>query len=201
MKRPKRTNIRTQALIVGGVPRQFVHTKLEDFKTFGDKDLKRVKDFIADYLVSINEQKPLRKYRGICFFGSNGTGKTMLSSIILREAYLNRFTFKRVTFLNYIKTYTASWNKPHENEIEDETAIKAVDFLVLEEIGKEIDSKINSSVLEDLLRYREDNCLPTIICTNLSPEDLFGRYGNSIASLIKGNAIPVKIADADRRCT
>lgn len=201
MKRPKRTNIRTMALTVGGIPRQFVETKLDDFSTFGSKDLIEVKDFISRYLYDINEQCPLRNYKGICFFGSNGTGKTMLSSIILREAYLNRFTFKRVTFLEYIKYYTASWNNPHDNEVETETAIKSVDFLVLEEVGKEIDSKINSSVLEDLLRYREDHCLPTIICTNLVPEELFNRYGNSIASLIKGNTTPIKLATVDRRCS
>lgn len=202
MKRPKRTVIRPQALTVGGIPRKFIDTSINDFCNYGRKDLKKVKDFVVEYLEAINQQMPLKKYKGICFFGSNGTGKTMLSSIILKEAYINRFTFNRVTFLNYIKTYTASWNKPNENEIEDETAIKAVDFLCIEEIGKEIDSKINVSILEDLLRYREDNCLPTIICTNLSPDDLSERYGKSIMSLIKGNTVPVQIADVDRRsCT
>lgn len=197
--RPKRTNLNSEALSIGGIPRQFHSTGLKDFKTFDNKNLEEVKGYVANYLSLIDEQKPLKNYKGICFFGSNGTGKTMLSSIILKRAYINRFTFKRITFLDYIKTYTASWNKPYDNEVEDETSLKAIEFLVIEEIGKEIETKVNTSILEDLLRYREDHCLPTIICTNLSPENLFERYGNSIVSLIKGNTFPIKIADEDRR--
>ena len=70
---------------------------------------------------------------------------------------------------------------------------------MLEEVGKEIDSKITKPILEDLLRYREEKGLVTIICTNLTIKDLEDLYGASIMSLIKGNMTPIKITGKDRR--
>lgn len=85
------------------------------------------------------------------------------------------------------------------NEEEFYNRFKAVDFLVLEEIGKELDTKVVRPILEDLLRYREDNGMVTIFCTNLSPVKVKEIYGASIFSLIKGNSYPVLIDERDRR--
>ena len=65
--------------------------------------------------------------------------------------------------------------------------------------GKEVDSKASAPILEDLLRYREDNGLVTVICTNLSPKDIENRYGVSVSSLLKGNMTPIKIEGVDKR--
>ena len=70
---------------------------------------------------------------------------------------------------------------------------------IQEEVGKEVDSKASAPILEDLLRYREDNGLVTILCTNLSPKDLEKRYGVSVASLLKGNMTPIRIEGIDKR--
>ena len=76
---------------------------------------------------------------------------------------------------------------------------KAVEFLVIEEIGKEIDSKVAAPILEDCLRYREDHGLVTIICTNLDIREMKDRYGMSSYSLMQGNMTPVLIEGKDKR--
>ena len=70
---------------------------------------------------------------------------------------------------------------------------------VLEEIGKEIDSKVTAPILEDLLRYREDNGLVTIICTNSDVKSLTARYGESIMSLIAGATTRITLTGTDFR--
>ena len=67
-------------------------------------------------------------------------------------------------------------------------------------VGKTfIGSMIAAPILEDLLRYREDKHLPTIVCTNLDIDTVEERYGYSIVSLIKGNMTPILIEGEDKR--
>ena len=128
----------------------------------------------------------------------------MLASIILKNAYIYRYTIRRCTYSEYITEHTKLWsaNSLYEKEYLEEyfyQKYKSVDFLVIEEIGKEIDTKLSLPILEDCLRYREDKGLVTIICTNLSISILKEKYGESIISLIQGNTIPIKIESIDRR--
>ena len=201
MKRPVRKSLNPKSLSIIGIPKSFISYSIEDFVAKVDK-LKDVKSFIGDYIDNIDSNFDNNK--GLFLCGSNGVGKTMLSCIILKEAYRHRYTARRTTFVEYIDKYTRVWsskNSDEKEQFEDElyTYYKAVEFLVLEEIGKEIDSKVAAPILEDLLRYREDNGLVTILCTNLNPEMISDRYGESCMSLLKGNTIPLTIESKDKR--
>lgn len=203
MRRPNRKYLSVESLNLIGIPKKFHTSTIEDFKTYGSSDLEKVQDYIARYISHLN-WKSLDEIEGLCLFGSNGVGKTLLSCIIAKEAYRHRYTTRRVTFVDYMSRYTLVWSARsiEEKELAEDDLYnnyKAVEFLVLEEIGKEVDSKASAPILEDLLRYREDNGLVTIICTNLSPKDLESRYGASVASLMKGNMTPIKIEGVDKR--
>ena len=199
--RPLRTTLNSTSLVMMGVPKRFCDSTIEDFNTFGKKSLSSVKEFISDYIANITYN--IENSRGICFIGSNGVGKSLLSCIILKEMYKHRYSCRRVTFSSYISAYTESWgaNKSEKDVIESELyeKYKGVEFLVLEEIGKEIDSKIAKPILEDLLRYREEHGLVTIICTNLTPVTLKELYGASVCSLINGNMTVIVIDSEDKR--
>lgn len=201
--RPRRKYLSVNSLSLIGIPKKFHETALSDFETGGNKDLCNVKDFIKGYLTSLSV-KPLSSMGGICFFGSNGVGKTMLSCIVAKEAYACRYSVRRVTFIDYMGVYTRMWGAKSLDEkeaAEDElyTGYKAIEVLVLEEVGKEVDSKASAPILEDLLRYREDKGLVTILCFNLSLKDIQTRYGASISSLLQGNTTPIKLVGVDKR--
>lgn len=199
--RPLRTTLNPESLVLMGVSRSFARVSLRDFNTFGRKSLCDVKDFVQEYIDDLPQN--MLQGNGICFMGSNGVGKSMLSCIILKEAYRHRYSCRRVTFSAYIGAYTESWgaNKTERDELERTLLekYKGVEFLVLEEIGKEIDSKIAKPILEDLLRYREEHGLVTLICTNLTPDTLKDLYGNSVCSLINGNTTVITIDGKDQR--
>ena len=192
--RPKRTKISKKNLVNCGVPSRLHDLYLEDLE---------VEDKIKQYVLRYTEHldKVYKEGKGIYFFGNNGVGKTTLACMILKECYTYRYTCKRITFMDYVSLYTRAWGDSEaKQEVEEEiNKIKSREFLCLEEIGKENDTKVAVNVLEDLLRYREDNSLPTIICTNLNPKVIKERYGNSIYSLMKGNCVPIKVTGEDKR--
>lgn len=105
--RPLREEISEHSLVLMGVPKKFCNNTLDDFNTYDDKVLRKVKEFVADYIDNIESNIEFNK--GIFFIGSNGVGKSMLSCIILKEAYRHRYSCRRVTFSNYIDAYTKSW--------------------------------------------------------------------------------------------
>ena len=201
MGRPLRKTLNSKSLSLIGIPKKFHNITIEDFEAF-DEELLDVKTYVEEYISDIPTR--FNQNRGLLFFGSNGVGKTMLASIIAKECYRNRYSVRRVTFMEYVSQYTRAWGAKTPEEKETQESLfydnfKGVEFLVLEEVGKEIESNINVSILEDCLRYREDKGLVTIICTNLSGKNLFERYGASIESLIKGNFTPIKVVGKDRR--
>lgn len=203
-KRPVRTVVSEDSLKLIGIPKSFRGNTLKDFDVKGKSELKKVKGLVQAYIEDLDSN--FENNKGLFLYGSNGVGKTMLSSIILKEAYRHRYTSRRSTFVEYVDKYTKVWNAKSAEEkatLEDElyTYYKAVEFLVLEEVGKEIDSKVSAPILEDLLRYREDNGLVTIVCTNLNIPLMTERYGESCISLLKGNTTPVMIECEDKRAT
>lgn len=203
-KRPVRTVVSEDSLKLIGIPKSFRGNTLKDFDVKGKSELKKVKGLVQAYIEDLDNN--FENNKGLFLYGSNGVGKTMLSSIILKEAYRHRYTSRRSTFVEYVDKYTKVWNAKSAEEkatLEDElyTYYKAVEFLVLEEVGKEIDSKVSAPILEDLLRYREDNGLVTIVCTNLNIPLMTERYGESCISLLKGNTTPVMIECEDKRAT
>lgn len=202
MKRPIRDSLSPVNLSRRGVPKRFHELTMNDFQDYGILELKQVKILIKKYIEEIDEN--FKNNKGLFLYGSNGVGKTLLASILVKESYRHRYTSKRCTFQEYLNEYTKVWNAKTIEEREEIEALfyhnfKAVEFLALEEIGKELDNKLSPVVLEDLLRYREDNGLPTIICTNLTPKTVVEKYGSSIGSLIKGNMTPILIVGEDRR--
>ena len=199
--RPIRDSVSDGSLIMMGVPKRFTKKTLKDFNDYGKKSLKSVKSFVAEYISHIDEN--IEDNKGILFVGSNGVGKSLLSCIILKEAYIHRYSCRRVTFSAYISAYTESWGagKGERDVIEQDLLdkYKGVEFLVLEEIGKEIDSKIAKPILEDLLRYREEHGLVTVVCSNLNTDTIKDIYGNSVLSLLRGSMTRIIIDSEDKR--
>ena len=201
-ERPMRKSLAPKNLISRGIPKHLIEVSVNDLDDFGSEERRKFVDFMTNYLNNINSV--FQNNQGLFLFGSNGVGKSFCSCLIVKMAYAYRYTSRRCTFMEYISEYTRLWNIKNAEEKEEAEGLffhkyKAVEFLVLEEIGKELDTKLAPTVLEDLLRYREERGLVTIICTNLEPKDVIERYGNSVGSLIKGNFTPIRIVGSDKR--
>ena len=80
--RPMRSFVSESSLIIMGVPKHFCGKSLEDFHTYNSEGLEKVKKFVQEYIDNLYDN--FEENRGIFFCGSNGVGKSMLSSIILK---------------------------------------------------------------------------------------------------------------------
>lgn len=202
MSRPIRTFLSKETMLnVIGIPLRFLNKTLDDFET-PTENFKIIKDMVTEYCKDIDNNFKLGK--GFYFYGCNGTGKTMLASLILKEAYKHRYSCKMITFYEYIQKVLQVWNAKGDRKDELleilRTNVESAEFLVIEELGKELESKIDiDAILENILRYRENRCYPTIITTNLDITGISEIYNNSIYSLIRGNNLLVEFNYPDQR--
>ena len=94
-KVPIRTTVSARNLLYRGVPRHYIGATLSDYDL--DEDIKKL---FYNYLTNI--ELMYRDNVGLILFGANGNGKTWLSSLIVKESYIYRFTSFLVTLQNYI---------------------------------------------------------------------------------------------------
>lgn len=194
-KRPVRTTLSVKNLMYRGVPREYIHADLDEYPI--EENIRELFARYMDYLDEMFEDKI-----NLILYGSNGSGKTYLSSLVVKEAYRKRYTSFRVTLKSFIDMHF----KRDKDELIAEKLSEIInsEFLVIDEVGKETfdKSQFNITVFEELLRERDTQGKPTIICTNLPLEGrggLYEQYGKSIQSLIDGNFLKVKFESEDNR--
>ena len=74
-----------------------------------------------------------------------------------------------------------------------------VDLLVLDDLGAERRTDWTADRISAVLVSRYDDCLPTIVTSNLAPERLEETVGARIWSRLWDGALRVKVAGSDRR--
>ncbi|HEY4831150.1 MAG TPA: hypothetical protein VIH61_01115 [Waddliaceae bacterium] len=126
---------------------------------------------------------------GLYIFGEqNGIGKTSLAILFLKYILLEtQFSclfapFKDVVLL--INHFVNIYSPVIENKI---NYIKNVDFLVLDDLGKEVDynkGALGSVALDSIMRYRVSYKKPTIITSNAALEVTRGIYGDHNFSIL-----------------
>lgn len=195
VKRPLRRNISSQNLTYRGVPREFHDAHIEEYDI--DQDFKTLFKRYMDNLEIMFDDKV-----NLVLYGANGAGKSYLSSLVIKEAYVKRYTSFRTTLQNYIDL---QFKKSEEGITETIRKIENAEFLVIDEVGKETFAKnqFNIIKLEELMRQRDTIGRPTIICTNLplvGDGGLYEQYGGSIKDLVAGNFVQVEFTgDSNRR--
>jgi len=138
---------------------------------------------------------------GALFLGDNDTGKTGAAAVILKEARRRGFTCLFIRAQDYRSSVI-------DKERFDETAsikqrCSAVDFLVLDDLGKEGGDEISSSggserMFEDLIRDRCSNRKVTIITTNSSKQKMLSRYARSMLDVVGETFAIVPFEGSDR---
>lgn len=195
---PMRDTLSRRNLVLKGIPAEYIDATVDDFVENDD-----TKDLIARYIDNMHDMYEDRVC--LAFYGANGTGKTYLSSIIIKEAYRRRYNSHMTTLAHYMDL---CFNPKKTPEIHEELkCISDAEFLVLDEVGKENFTKTQSNVnlLEELLRQSVVKGQVVIICSNLPLEDvggvegLYSLYGNSVKSLIEGDFVKLEFNLKDYR--
>lgn len=143
---------------------------------------------------------------GLIYHGTNGRGKTFLSTLILKEALKKKYSAYIITVSELMKTIKGTFDRNYERAEENKEMydkIRDVDFLVLDNMNSEYCPKNNAdfniSEFDVLFRYRARECMPTIITSNYSEEEFKENYGKSIESLLSGKNKYVNVGGEDFR--
>lgn len=165
----------------------------------GAKALDAAKQFVAefsDHYISPDRAKnadlPENREnigKGLLFFGPNGTRKSTLAAMVLTEVqYLSHeYSVYYIRFSDYKKAVTGGFSRDESDVAWARQIMNLVNtstLLVLDDVGQEhrTATGYTESLLHELLRIRYEAALPTIVTTNLSPEDLHLSYGDSLDS-------------------
>lgn len=147
--------------------------------------MKKLINFSKNYCDEIGNNKS-----GLFFFGKSGVGKTYLSTAMLNYAvelgYISYFV-KSSDFFDLNNSYNYSFYREKLELKEKIDFIKNVDFLVIDDLGsEEPHTKHNNSFLSNILDYRSENNLSTVINSNYNEYDLAEIYDTRISSRIRG---------------
>ena len=141
---------------------------------------------------------------GLIFYGTAGTGKTSLGTLLLRGLLAQGFDGYFTTFSEMIDTYTGGWNDKDE-KVWFHKRIKNAQVLVMDDVGKEYQGRkasgLPESTFDEVLRHRVAASTPTIITTNLSMTRLQEGYGGGVMSLLRERSSTYEFTGSDFRDT
>lgn len=176
-----------EATAAANVPAKFWQAKVADFGV-GQEHNPVVQDLKEKWSKLIFQvENTVRNIPLIIVSGANGTGKTMLSSILLKAAATQGISAQYILFNQLISLYYSR----EDNREEILERLHACDLLVIDEFGKEY-TKTNQLgevdttsaianyakfVAENTLKTRSDAALTTVIVTNDSIDELKAKYG------------------------
>jgi len=140
---------------------------------------------------------------GLYLYGPNGTGKTMIGSLVLKIMMSRGYSGYMTTFIDLIEGKKAGFDDAEAKEW-FVRQVRNSDFLLIDDPGKEQTSGerqigFQTSLLDEVVRYRSGMQLPTIITANYSTDVFRQRYGESISSLLAEGQVPVAFYGQDYR--
>lgn len=181
-------------LASANIPVDFWFRNIKNF--YGDENLKKV---VIDYIENINE-----KYdEGLTyvFVGERGRGKTFSSCSILKQALLPKNNYFSIYF-----TLSDIINNIVNLKSDIIQLSKFYDFVVIDEVDKRFfptsaSMELYGNKLENILRNRMQNRLPTIICSNSADlNQIFeGEFKKSFDSLFSQFATIIPVTGKDAR--
>jgi DNA replication protein DnaC len=177
-----------------GLPTNYRDKTFDNFEIgMNEKAISRIKEYLKN--------KEWRDGKGLYITGMVGCGKTHLAAAIVHElAKQNVYTlFVFVPdFLDELRSTYDEKNQDEEREDPFELAKRST-VLVLDDLGTEKVTEWANEKLLQLINYRWNYALATIITSNYKMKDLSERLGQRIYSRIKGMCEEIIINGEDRR--
>jgi DNA replication protein DnaC len=183
-------NIRTS-----GLPKAYMNKTFDNYDAgINIKAIERIKQYLKN--------KEWRDGYGLFITGPVGCGKTHIASAIVHELAKENIYTLFVFVPDFLDEIRASYHEDEEDGYDRENPFelaKQSTVLVLDDLGTEKITEWAREKLLQLINYRMNNKLATIITTNLSMNDISERLGERIQSRLKLMCEEIKIMGKDKR--
>ena len=124
----------------------------------------------------------------LLLIGTTGTGKTHVSTAIARAIISRGFDVLYDTVQNIVSEFENDRFHSGYGEVERRSdKYMECDLLILDDLGTEFVNQFTVSCLYNLINTRQNRGKSTIISTNLSSDELAGKYDGRIYSRIIGS--------------
>ena len=156
------------------------------------KRMESVLNYCKAYAADFSRRSP-----SLLLYGKTGLGKTHLSLAIAGNAVEEGYGVIYSSAQNlFNKLEKDKFGKADANT---EEAILDCDLLIIDDLGAEFTTQFTVSALYNIVNSRELESKPTIISTNLMPEQLTKDYVERIASRILSNYVMLYFDGSDIR--
>lgn len=189
-------------LLDWGMPRKFLDDSKWNMELLSDKPFyKSVLNYINNF------EEKYENGSGMFLTGPHGRGKSTIECVIGKHVsrILNPETFKSkqnytVAFSIYDDIVKLQFDKTKSEQLK--TFLYKSNLLILDNVGNEIgknDRQFSQRLLEMILRKRDNDCLPTIISSNYSLNEIEQEYNKDVRDFIEGNSEIVYVSGDNHR--
>lgn len=153
-----------------GIDKKFRWKNISDFKVTNNRLAAEAHKAAYEIITSFPDVK-----KGLYLWGNPGTGKTLLSTIILTElirhyAVKGRFIKISRNFFNLLRSTFVEGSQQYGQSSRIEKELATVDVLVIDDFGVQRDSAWEQETLYNLIDARYEGEKFTIITSNNNPE-------------------------------
>lgn len=188
-----------QYLMYCGIKRKWLSKSLEGYAN--DTEARSV---VEQYLK--NADDALKKGVGLYLWGSNGTGKTHLMNCAFMELINKGYKVRVYSMDEIVDKFTSSWYSDGEKYDLNNT-LRNIDFLAIDEFGKNVDKDGNpvylpdlvKRVMESVIRFRVQMNKPIWFASNTDPKYVKEVFSEDTASLLREAVVPVCVKGGDYR--
>lgn len=167
-------------LLNSGIGYYYQHRAWEDLHAAPQQALEQVLEYLDHATAAIAAGRGLTLWSQ-----STGTGKTLTAVLALKSVLAIGQDGYFVQFNDMIDHSTDGWRNPDERKWFNRKIRKA-GVLVIDDVGRENPGRSNvvESMFDSVIRDRVNSGRPTIITTNLNPDQMHQGYGGNILSLL-----------------
>ena len=182
-----------------GIKTSWHEKSLDDF-TNDNEALSVVNKYLDD------SRKMLQDGIGLYLWGSNGTGKSLLMNSSFKELILKGQKVRIYSMDEIVDKFTSSWYSD-EDKKELDNVLRNIDFLGVDEFGKNVDKDGNpiylpelvKRVMESVIRFRVQMHKPIWFASNTDPKFVKDVFSEDVASLLREAVVPVCVRGGDFR--
>ena len=172
---------------------------LEDFTNDADA-LSQVRKYLE------NSRNAAKEGLGLYLWGSNGTGKSHLMNCTFKVLIKRGFNVRIYSMDEIVDKFTSSWYSDTD-KAELNKVLRSIDFLGIDEFGKNVDKDGNpiylpdlvKRVMESVIRFRVQMRKPIWFASNTDPKFVKDVFSEDVASLMREAVVPICVRGDDYR--